>query len=169
MHFPALVVAGQRALGHFLHHGVSNLDDTLFIGRRTLHHYFEQVEQLAGIATAQGQQGVVFFEDDLFLLERGVLSQGLLHQATQGIRTQRLQHVHLAAREQGRNHLKRGVFGGGPNQRDSTVLHRAQQRILLGLAEAVNFINKQYRAALPLSFFNNIAHVFYAGIDSTQG
>ena len=144
-------------------------DDAFFVGRRALHHYFEQVEQLAGVAAAQGQQGVVFFEVHLLLAERRVFRQGFVHQPAQGVGAQRLQHIHLAAREQGRNDLKRRVFGSGANQRDGAVLHRAQQRILLRLAEAVNLINKQHRAALPLGLVNHVAHVLHARINGAEG
>ncbi len=169
MHLAALVVAGQRALGHLLHHGIGEVDDALFVGRRALHHNFEQVEQLAGVAAAQGQQGVVFGQLHLFLAEHRVFGQRLLHQPAQGVGAQWLQHIHLAAREQRGDDLKRGVFGGGPNQRHGPVFHRAQQRVLLRLAEAVNFVDEQHRAALPPGPLNYVAHVLHPRVDGRKG
>ena len=169
MHLAALVVAGQGALGHGLHRGIRNFDDALFIGWRALHHDFEQIEQLAGVAPRKGQQGMVLFQYHFFLLQGRVFGQGFLHEAAEGVRAQRLQYIHLAARKQGRDDFKGWILGGRANQRDGAVLYRAQQRILLRLAEPVNFINEQHRTALALGFLNYVAHVFHAGIDGAQG
>ena len=55
----------------------------------------------------------------------------------------RLQHEHLAAREQGRVYLERGVFSGGADEHDAAALHIGQKGVLLCLVEAVYLVHKQ--------------------------
>ena len=60
---------------------------------------------------------------------------------------QRLQYMHATAREQGRVEFKRRILGGGADQNDDATLDVRQERVLLGLVEAVHFVDKQHRAS----------------------
>jgi hypothetical protein len=55
-------------------------------------------------------------------------------------------HVHLAAGKQGADHLEAGVLRGGTDQGDGSLLHGAQQGVLLGLAEPVDLVDEQHGA-----------------------
>ena len=60
---------------------------------------------------------------------------------------ERGQRIHPQAREQGAVDLERGVLGGGADQRQQALLHGRQQRVLLGLVEAVDLVEEQHRPA----------------------
>ena len=55
----------------------------------------------------------------------------------------RLQDGHAAAGEQGRVDLERGVLGRGADERDRSLLDGVQERILLGLVEAVDLVDEE--------------------------
>ncbi len=61
------------------------------------------------------------------------------------LRRERLQRVHAHAREQRAVDLERGVLGRGADQRHEPLLDRRQQRVLLGLVEAVDLVEEQHR------------------------
>jgi hypothetical protein len=55
------------------------------------------------------------------------------------------QLIHLRPREQGRVDLEVGVLRRRPDQRQQPFLDRRQQRVLLGLVEAVNLVEEENR------------------------
>ena len=59
------------------------------------------------------------------------------------LRLQRLQLVDLAAGEQRRVDLEVGVLGGRPDQGQQPLLDRRQQRVLLGLVEAMDLVEEE--------------------------
>ena len=61
------------------------------------------------------------------------------------LRLERPQLVDLAAREQRRVDLEVGVLGGRPDQGQQPFLDRRQQRVLLGLVEAVDLVEEEDR------------------------
>ncbi len=77
---------------------------------------------------------------------------------------ERLELVELGAREQRRVELEVRVLGGRADQRDEPFLDRGQQRVLLGLVEAVDLVEEEDRApprrAQPLAgACQHLAHV----------
>ena len=60
---------------------------------------------------------------------------------------ERAQRVDLGAREQRGDDLERRVLGGGADQDDVAALDVRQERVLLGLVEAVDLVDEQQRAA----------------------
>ena len=83
---------------------------------------------------------------------------------------QRPQLVDLAAREQRRVDLEVGVLGGRPDQRQQPFLDRRQQRVLLGLVEAVDLVEEEDRRparALPAlaGALDHRADLGFAGVD----
>jgi hypothetical protein len=75
----------------------------------------------------------------------------------------RVHHVHAAARQQRRIQFERRVLGGGADEHDHTALDVWQERILLGLVEAVHLVHEQHAApALRVQAFRfrkRLAHV----------
>ncbi len=59
---------------------------------------------------------------------------------------ERLQRVHAQARQESAVDLERGVLGGGADERHQVLLDGRQQRVLLGLVEAVDLVEEQHRA-----------------------
>ena len=57
---------------------------------------------------------------------------------------ERAQLQHQRPRQQRRDHGERRVLGGRPTSSDDPVLHRREQRVLLGLGEAVHLVDEQH-------------------------
>ena len=123
---------------------------------------FQQVEQAPGVAvgvTHEGRDGALVklqMAQHLFLRTR--------QQKAQLVVGKRLEHINLRARQQGRIHLKRRVLGGGANQRHQARLGVGQERVLLRLVKAVDFVHKQNRVLalrqMGLRLFHGRAYVF---------
>ena len=84
------------------------------------------------------------------------------------VAVQGLQHVDLAARQQGTVDFKRGVFGGGPDQRYLPFLYGPQQRVLLPFVEAVNLVDEDYGREQSGGSGQHVANFFHARIDGTE-
>ena len=83
---------------------------------------------------------------------------------------QRPQLVELRAREQRRVDLEVGVLGRRADQRQQALLDRRQQRVLLGLVEAVDLVEEEDRrlvadAAALLGPLDHRPHLGPAGVD----
>ena len=85
---------------------------------------------------------------------------------------QRAQLVDLAARQQRRVDLEVGVLGRGPDEGDEAFLDRRQQRVLLGLVEAVDLVEEEDRRlgqlAAVLCALEHLAHLRAPGLDGAQ-
>ena len=81
-----------------------------------IHHDFEDVQKLAGIASALTEKGFVFFYCDLLLSEHFVFTQSPLKENVKVFRLQALQDVNLASGKKGSDNLKTGILGGCSNQ-----------------------------------------------------
>ena len=81
----------------------------------------------------------------LFVCERA------LQQRDDLLLSQRLQHIHAAARKQRGNNFERRILRGRADQPDVALLHVRKKRILLGFVEAMNLVdeNDGARAVLP--------------------
>jgi len=71
------------------------------------------------------------------------LGQRARHQLAQGRFVQAFQHIDAGPREQGVVEFERGVFGRGADKNQRAVFHIGQEGILLGLVEAVHFVDEQ--------------------------
>ena len=126
---------------------------------------FQHIQEAARIAVGGlAQQGQRFgFERQILIF--GQLLRFLI-QAVQAAFAQRFEHIHLRARKQGGIHFKRRVFRGRADKRNQPAFHMRQEGVLLRLVEAVDFIDKQNGALLPLpgrlGFLNRLADVFHA-------
>ena len=65
------------------------------------------------------------------------------HQFGRGGGVEGVEAEQRRARHERRVDLKVGVLGGGADQSDQAVLHRGQQRVLLGLVEPVDLVKEQ--------------------------
>ena len=135
----------------------------LIAGTR-LNDELQDVEQLAGVATAIAQQGVGLLQLDIKLREFNVGCNCAVEQLQQVFLLQRFQDIQLTAREQRAYHLERRVLCGGTYERDDAPLHSAEQRILLRLAETVNLVDEENRRsrieeASALGTLYHVAHI----------
>jgi len=92
-----------------------------------------------------------------------LLRKRLFHKRLYLLVLKRPQDKDLAARQKRRYHLEGGVLGGGTDEGYGAILNVGQERILLGLVEAVDFIDEEDGSALaapPCGGDNppNIAH-----------
>ena len=141
MHLAILVVGHGVLLQPLLHYLVSYHH---LVGSVGLYHKLKYVEQLACVAPAVAQHGGGLLQGDVSLGELHVLGYGALEQAKQVVLLQGLEHIELAAREQGPDHLERGVLGGGSDERHHSALYGSEQRVLLRLGESVNLVDEEY-------------------------
>ena len=80
---------------------------------------------------------------------------------------------HRPADERG-VHLEEGILGRGPDEGEDALLDRGQQRVLLGLVEAVDLVEEQDRAAVVVGqpgprLGDDLAHVPHACGHRGQG
>ncbi|MNF98103.1 hypothetical protein D3C84_809510 [compost metagenome] len=90
-----------------------------------------------------------------------------MHQFTQCRFVEALEHIDPRAGEQGVVELERRVFRGRADENQRAVFDIRQERILLGLVEAVHFIDEQNRApailrGLLLGNFHRLANFLHA-------
>ena len=116
--------------------------------RLGFYHKFQDVEQLAGVASAVAQHGGGLLQFYFSLFQDDVGGDGAVEEFQQVVLLQRLQHVHLAAGEQGADDFERGVLRCGADEGDHALLHGTQQGVLLGLAEAVYLVDEEDGAGL---------------------
>ena len=81
---------------------------------------------------------------------------------------ERVQRVHLRAREQRRDHLERRILSSGADQDDVAALHVGQERILLGAVEAVDFVDEQHRAPAQAAAALGVRHHALDFLDAAQ-
>ena len=86
---------------------------------------------------------------------------------------EQLERQQQRPRQQRRDDRERGVLGGRRDEDDPAVLDAGQQRVLLGLREAVDLVEEQHRrdavevAAGP-RLLHDLAHVAHAGGDGRE-
>ena len=130
-------------------------------------HDVEDVEQLAGVAACEAEQGAGLVHLDLAGLQLGVGRKGPVEKRFEVRVLHRFEHIDLTAAQQRRDHLERWVFGRGADQREDPLFDGSQQRVLLRLVEAVDFVDEQkgrfgVEEALFFGRFDYFAHVFHA-------
>ena len=124
MHLPLLVV-GHGVLLQPLRDG-RVVDDDCALGHG-VDQKVEDVEEFARIAAAVSEQSFRLVELHRALFEHDVVVEGMVHQREKFVLLQRFEHIDLAAREQGADDLKGGVFGGGADEGDVARLHGREQ------------------------------------------
>ena len=172
MHFPVLVIRQRILLEAVYHRGIVNDDEGIVAGG--FHHQFEDVEQLAGIASAIAQHGVGLAHFYFAFFQHYIRGKGAVKQSQQIVLLQRLQHIELAARQQGADDLERRILRRGTDKGDDALLYGSQQGILLRLGETVYLVNEQDGAcrrkeAVALGPFDDLAHILHAAGHGAQG
>ncbi|MNI57209.1 hypothetical protein D3C73_1122580 [compost metagenome] len=97
-----------------------------------------------------------------------------MHQFAQGRFVEALEHVDAGAGEQGVVEFERRVFRGRADENQRAVFDIRQERILLGLVEAVHFVDEQDRPpavlrGLLLGDFHRLADFLHPGQDCRDG
>ena len=134
----------------------------------------EDVEQLAGIAPREPEQRSGLPDLDFAFAQFEVGAQGAVEQRLEVLVLQRPEDIDLAAAQQRGDHLEGGVFGRGADQRDDPLLDGPEQRILLRLVEAVDFVDEEERGplveeALFAGRLDHFADLLDAGGDGRKG
>ncbi|MNE20275.1 hypothetical protein D3C80_1133850 [compost metagenome] len=108
---------------------------------RQIEQHLRHGQQITPVAVGQGEHGLARF---------GRQRQRPLHQGRRPIQqliqrrvVQTLQHIDLAARQQGAVQLEAGVLGRGADQGDDPLLDEGQEAVLLGAVEAVDLVHEQ--------------------------
>ncbi len=144
----AAFVEATSAVGQDLQQGVRG-DLAAFVLRQ-FGRDLQQGQRAADVAVGGGgdfQQG--FVRDAQRFVAQAALAifQRALQRGADVLRRDRFHHVHAAARQQCRVQFERGVFGGGADKQDGAALDVRQESVLLGLVEAVHFVDEQHGAA----------------------
>jgi len=71
---------------------------------------------------------------------------------------ERLEDIDAAAGEQGGDDFKGGIFSGGADEADGAALDVGEERILLGLVEAVDFVDEEDGAGVHLGGLRRGCH-----------
>ena len=128
MHLAALVIGGRCLTEALLYQFISN---NHIIAGRSVDHEFQNIEQLARITAAITEQQRVLPYLDVFLTKLDVLRYGLVKERPEVIFAKLFERVYLAARKQRADHLERRVLSCGSDKGHGTLLHCAEQRVLL--------------------------------------
>ena len=80
MHLAILIVSKRVLLKAFGHHVIRDKDR---VGGFGIYHQFEDVEQLAGVSSAEAEHGSGFFQFYFPFLQHGVRGDGALQQFQQ--------------------------------------------------------------------------------------
>ena len=164
VHLALFVVKGQVLLHHV--GGSLVVNHHRPIGT-VVHHQLDGVEQLAGVASRYAEQGFVLLHLHRAAL-RGIVTYGAVDKLVHLFFAELFQHIHLAARQQCRDDLERGILGRGTYQGDDTLLHGAEQRVLLAFRKAVYLVDKQDGVLLLLGLVYHLAHLLHAAADGAQ-
>src|SRR5690606_10296096 len=127
---------------------------------------FEDIEQFSSIPPGKPQQGLSFLELYFLRPKDGIRLYRPLQECNEIFLAKGIQDIDLTPGQKGRNHLKAGVLRGRPNQGDPSLFHGPQKGILLGFAEAMDFVNKEYgvfcgkETSTLLGLFNDFPDLF---------
>ena len=147
------VVQHGAALDALLRHRQVDADHALLIRRRGLDGQLQRVEHPARVAVRHVDQVrervVVELHVELAVPALGV-GQRLPGDREQVGLGQRLELEDAAAADERLVDLEIGVLGGRADEDDRAVLDPRQQRVLLGLVEAVDFVHEEDRALAEL-------------------
>ena len=114
--------------------------------RSGFNRQLERVEHAAGVTVGhihQVRQGIVVDLDVELAVTAFWIGQRLARDRKEIVLRERLELEDAAAADERLVDLKIGVLGGRADQDDRAVLDPRQQRVLLGLVEAVNFVHKE--------------------------
>ena len=171
MHLSSFIVR-RRIFLQALHH-LFICYFNLFISFFSSYYELQDIQQLPCIATGITQHGVCLGQHDIHILQYDIFRNRLIQQSQQISFLQRLQNIYLAAWKQWTDDLERGVLRRGSDQGYHTCLYCIEQGILLRLAEAMYFVNKQDRwngieKAVAFCLFYYLPHIFHSWTDCAQ-
>ena len=145
MQFSTLIVCQRVLLKPF---GYDCVRDNHLVRSVSLYHQFKNIQQLAGISSAIPEHGIRFAKFDMFRFQYDISFHSLVQQFQQVVFRQTFQDIQLATGQKRTYDLERRIFRRGSDQRDRSLLHSAQERVLLGFAETMDFVNEKNRTGL---------------------
>ncbi len=169
------VVAHRLLLDGFLGDLAGDADDSLLIGRGRAGGNLECVERAAGVAVAHlrpvGHRR--FLDLDLLAAETALF---VCHRAAEDLGNFRLgeglELEDLRARDERVDDEKEGVVGRGPDEGEHPALHVGEENVLLGLVQAVDFIEEEDGfppSESPLGCCGgHLADIGHGGLDPAQ-
>ena len=141
MHLTLLIVRGRRLLQVLKN--VPIINHNLILPLLRVYHKLQYIQKLARIPSRKANQRILLHQPYLEFLQVLICGHRPMVEHHKILFLKRFKHINLTPRQQGRNNLKRRIFGRGTNEHHNSLLHRSQQTILLTLAKAVNLVNKQ--------------------------
>ena len=169
MHLSILVVdsdAVVQALGYLF-----VVYDNLFGSCLGIHHKLKDVEKLSSVPAGLAEQSISFFYIYLTLLQHLIFLQCTVQKKLQVIDFQALQHIHLAAGQEGSNNLEGRVLGSCTYQHNRACFNSSKQRVLLCLVETMDFVYEEHGSRrlgeYPTGFggIYDIPHILDTGTD----
>ena len=140
----ARLVVQKRFFGSALFDGLAGDEGALPLHLPVEHRHFQGGEGGTRVAVGKvGDRGDELVFDVYPAAEASLVRQGAAQEGGDLFRLQRLQHEHLAARQERPVDLEGRVFGGGADEDDAAPLYKGQKGVLLGLVEAVDLVYKQ--------------------------
>ena len=162
--------AQERVLQHLSFDEVA-IDTLVGYADGDARRFLNLLEQTKTSAETSGITSITADFVELQVLQHPFL--GALEQQAQLVVAERLEHVHLGARQQCRIDFERRILGGGADQGDQAGFHEGQQSILLRLVEAVDLVDEQDRVLAArqvlLGLFDRGADVLHARQHGGQG
>ena len=171
MHLAAFVVVGQVLLydggnGLVVHDNRSV--PIILIVLDSIDNQFDGVEQFAGVAAGDAHEGGVLAQVDGDAVA-GVVANGGGDEPAHVLLVEFLEDVYLAAAEECGDDLEGGVLGGGADEGDGAAFDGAEERVLLGFVEAVDFVDEEDGALFLLRLVDDVAHLLHPTADGAQG
>ena len=145
----------------------------MFTVSNTGRRIFERVEGEAGVTVGkvdeQVERVVVEFRAE-FAEATLLVVQRANKNAADIVVAQRLQPHHARSGEQGTVDFERWILSRGADQDDRAVLDVRKNRVLLGLVEAMDFVDEEHRALtvhpqVLVRFLDGIAQILHAARD----
>ena len=137
---------------------------------------FEHGEEMASVAFAAVDEmlaGVVVDGDRLATEAALRVGEGAVDEFVEVVLFERLETEERAAGEQGAGEREERVLGGCTDEDEQAFLHEREEDVLLGAAEAVNFVEEHDRALALLAetgagALGDLAHILHAGTDGGE-
>ena len=171
MHLPSFIVRCRIFLQALHHLFICYFN--LFISFFRSNDKLQDIQQFPCIATGITQHGVRLGQHDIHILQYDIFGNRLIQQGQQISFLQWFQNIYLAAGKQRTDDLERGILCRGSDQGYHTCLYSIEQGILLRLAKAMYFVNKQDRwngieKAIAFCLFYHFPHIFHSWTDCAQ-
>ena len=154
------LVVQQRFFGDALLERIARDRDRAAVCIPVEHDHFERGQRSARVPVCEVCDRLehIGFDLDFLPAEAARVGERAGEQGSELVRRQRVQHEHLAARQQRTVDLERRVLGRRADQDDAPFLDKGQEGVLLGLVEAVDLIHEHDRALAEAAVVLRLLH-----------